>query len=187
MIKDYKYIEIYPEETMRKIIRRVNYAVKPLIAKWIEEDNVEVSIPSIQNLWTDCKEKKNIQTRQLTTLYKFSQFLEWVQEELNLKKDSNLEILCDTEVLFKELELRGIIHQDFEEEYPELMNKSIEQIFKGVTNPNWKQLRALTKMIEDSDDLTLDLPPAIGKRWDMDEWIRTSNIKKKESWEQQYD
>ena len=42
-------------------------------------------------------------------------------------------------------------------------------------------------MIEASDDLTLDIPPARGKRWDLDEWRNTAKIKKKESWEQEYD
>ena len=35
--------------------------------------------------------------------------------------------------------------------------------------------------------LNLDLPKDKGKRWDLDEWINTSNIKKTHSWEQQYD
>ena len=48
-------------------------------------------------------------------------------------------------------------------------------------------LKNITKFIEKHDLEILDLPKNKGKRWDLDEWRRTSKIKKKQSWEQEYD
>lgn len=187
MIKDYRYVEIYPEETMRKIINRVNHSIKPLGYEWMTTNNETMSIQSLYNLWNDIKSKKDVNSRQLRSIITFSRFLVWVQKRVGLKVDNNFELLCHPKDLVNELEIRGIIPKDFIEEYPELVTKSIDQIYKGGSMPSWKQLRAFTTLIDESDDLTLDLPPAVGKRWDLDEWIRTSDIYKKESWEQKYD
>ena len=117
----------------------------------------------------------------------FTRALIHAQKYCGLKVVQDWEYVLDVRALVDELKVRGIERQDFEEEYPELMNGSVQQIFKGVSKPNIHQLRALTRMVEASDELSLDIPPAVGKRWDLDEWRKTANIKKKESWEQEYD
>ena len=57
----------------------------------------------------------------------------------------------------------------------------------GGLQPKLDLMLDLTEFIQKCDRELLDLPKDKGKRWDLDEWIRTSSIKKKQSWEQEYD
>ena len=187
MIKDYKYLELYPESTMRLIANRINKSSTNIFDDFIKQTGTRTSTVTLNRMLADVKAHKSLYNRQVKSLIHFTRALIHAQKYCGLKVVQDWEYVLDVRALVDELKVRGIERQDFEEEYPELMNGSVQQIFKGVSKPNIHQLRALTRMVEASDELSLDIPPAVGKRWDLDEWRKTANIKKKESWEQEYD
>lgn len=187
MIKDYKHTELYPESTMRLIANKINKSSTNIFNNFISETGTKTSTVTLNRMLSDVKMKKSLYSRQVKSLEFFTQALIFAQKECGLKVSQDFEYVVDINELVHECFVRGIEKSDFEEEYPDLVNGSLPQIFHGVTRPNIHQLRAITRMIEASDDLTLDIPPARGKRWDLDEWRNTAKIKKKESWEQEYD
>lgn len=180
-------MELYTESTMRLIANRINQSSTNIFDEFIRETKTKTSTVTLNRMLADVKMHKTLYNRQVKSLIHFTRALIFAQKKCGLKVSQDFEYVVDTRALEHECEVRGIEKSDFEEEYPELVNGSIPQIFNGVTKPNIHQLRAITKMIEASDDMTLDIPPAVGVRWDLDEWRRTAKIKRKESWEQEYD
>lgn len=172
---------------MRLIANRINKSSTNIFDDFIKQTGTRTSTVTLNRMLADVKAHKSLYNRQVKSLIHFTKALIHAQKYCGLKVVQDWEYVLDVRALVDELKVRGIERQDFEEEYPELVNGSIQQIFKGVSKPNIHQLRALTSMVEASDDLSLDIPPAVGKRWDLDEWRKTANIKKKESWEQEYD
>lgn len=95
--------------------------------------------------------------------------------------------IVNPKTYLNEVKDRDIIAKEFQGEFSEHNITLCISVFTGDTKPKLDMLKNITKFIEKHDLEILDLPKNKGKRWDLDEWRKTSNIKKKQSWEQEYD
>lgn len=87
----------------------------------------------------------------------------------------------------EEREKRDIISRDFQIEYPEYKIADVMNIFQGKAKARLDFLIDFTDYVQGIERDLLDLPPSKGVRWDFDEWVRTTDIPVKHSWEQEYD
>lgn len=187
MIETFEYIEVWEQEDLGKIPNHLN---KPMIdiVRWYNEKH-----KLKRNVQNDCATMRNIQNNttdmkvRLESIIRLTKIFEDYYISHNITPLKGRIKVINPDIMIKELRQRDIIAKEFQAEYPQYLISLCIQIWTGKGYPKLDMIKDITKFIIACDEEALNLPKNIGKRWDLDEWIRTSKIKKKNSWEQKYD
>tara|TARA_B100000287_G_C20315845_1_gene655745 strand:- start:88 stop:648 length:561 start_codon:yes stop_codon:yes gene_type:complete len=186
MIETFEYIEIWEQEKLAKIPSDIGLSMLEIIRWYNKKHNIKT------NPQNQCATMRNIQNRpntrvRIKSIINLTEIFEdWYVSHNKRPYMGRIKII-NPDVMIKELRSRDIIAKEFQNEYPHHKISMCIQIWTGKTLPKLDMIKDITEFIIDCDKEALDLPKNKGKRWDLDEWINTANIKKKQSWEQEYD
>lgn len=186
MIETFEFIEIWEQEKLAKIPNDIGLPMIEIVRWYNKKHKIK------RNVQNECATMRNIQNRpdtrvRIKSLIGLTKIFEdWYASHDKRTYMGRIKVV-NPDVLLKELKSREIIAKDFHTEYPHHKISLCLQVWVGKTLPKLDMLKDITEFLIACDREVLNLPKNKGKRWDLDEWIRTSNIKKKNSWEQQYD
>ena len=186
MIETFKYIEVWETEQLAQIPSHLNLPMIDIVRWYNDKHKIK------SNVQNDCANMRSIQNKpnskpRIETIIKLTQMFEDYYISNNLTPlDGRIRVI-DPTICVKELKDRDIIAKEFQNEYPQYKISLAIQIWTGKTYPKLDMLKDITEYIIKCDEEALDLPKAVGRKWDLDNWIKTSKIKRKQSWEQQYD
>lgn len=189
MIETFKTIRVWEKEDILKIPKTLNMSIKELLYAYQDNFTEEEFKPYYSTIMVgyrnhtnrpdgNCFIKFNIEFTEL--------FMNWYRKN-DLRPYPKRVTVISPDVIAEEKKKREIISKDFQIEYPQYKIADVMNYLQGKTKPRLDFLKDLTEYIQIEDRDVLNLPPAKGKRWDIDEWINTSNIPKKQSWEENHD
>ena len=182
MILNYDYIEIWEKEKLIKVPNHLNTSIRLIIEAHHEDKDIKENpynlIMSFRNIT-----KGHVQNPAIKTIQRLTDIFMYTYQQKQTRPMPGRIKVVSPNVFLSELKNREIIAKEFNEEYTE-HNISV---FTGDTQPKLDMLINMTNFIEKHDLQLLQLPKNKGIRWNLDEWIETSDIERKQSWEQQYD
>lgn len=186
MIETFDYIEIYDKDKLPKVPKHLNMSISKIMQEHHLDNNVKEKAYNLETSWRNISKGK-VTNPALKTLQRLTDVFIYIYQKYNKQPmKGRIKIVNPTSFL-SELKSRDIIAKEFQLEYPHHSMTQCISVFVGKSQPKMDFLIDITEFIKKCDLEILDLPKDKGKRWDLDEWINTSNIKKKQSWEQQYD
>jgi len=186
MIETFDCIEVWDIDKLPKIPKHLNIGIKTIIGEHHKDNNVKVSPYNLETSWRNISKGK-VNKPAFKTIQDLTDVFVYTYIKHNIQPLKGRIRVVNPNSMLKELKSRDIIAKDFQSEYTHHPLHTCITVFVGEIQPKLDLLIDLTDFIQKVDREILDLPKDKGKRWDLDEWIRTSNIKKKQSWEQQYD
>lgn len=195
MIESFDTIEVWDKKTLIDIPRDLSRSVTEIVTTDLNERKIDYKTKKTDGyreyigLLTafrqhakypkrDCFIKFNIE---FTNLF----VKEYQRQNKHIR--AGRKTVINPEVIESERKKRDIIAKDFQLEYSEYKITDVMNYFLGKSRPRLNFLIDLTEYIQNIEKDILELPPSKGVRWDLDEWIRTSNIPIKHSWEQEND
>jgi len=196
MIESYDFIEIYNADKLSKIPKHLNMGINEIVTEYCNDKfgtgeikrGSEASklyinlINSWRNHTKDPKAKRYIKFNM-----DFTELFMYIYQKKNKIPFKGRITVMHPESVSEERKKRDIISRDFQIEYPEYKIADVMNIFQGKAKARLNFLIDFTNYVQGIERDLLDLPPSKGVRWDFEEWIRTSNIPVKHSWEQEYD
>lgn len=194
MILDYPWVEVYLSSTIKEITensikRNRREIIKEYQAEFGELDTHPATLFS---LWDTAMVDKDFKKQHIQGVIALTQILIWEQNRLGLDADPKRIKAIKPEHIGDELVRRNLewfdVYEIHERDKYSFNETTIKQFFNGnKKRPSFDVVTYITKFIIEFDNKLLDLPKDKGKRWDIDEWRRTANIKVKQSWEEERD
>ena len=186
MIETFDYIEIWNIDKLSKIPKHMNIGIGKIIEEHHTDKKIKENPYNLETSWRNIYKGK-VKTPALKTITRLTDVFSYTYSKHNIRPLKGRTRIVNPASLIEEVKSRDIIAKDFQNEYPHHPMHTCISVFVGDLQPKLDLIMDLTDFIQKCDREILDLPKDKGKRWDLDEWIRTSNIKKKQSWEQEYD
>lgn len=186
MILNYDYIEIWDVDKLSKIPKHLNMGIAQIIGEHHEDKKIKENPYNLETSWRNITKGK-VKTPAIKTIYRLTDVFVYIYGKYDKRPLKGRIKIVNPKSYLEEIKSRDIIAKEFQAEYSHHPMHTCISVFTGGLQPKLDLLIDLTEFLEKHELEILDLPKDKGKRWDLDEWIRTSNIKKKQSWEQQYD
>ena len=186
MIETFDYIEIWDIDKLKKIPKHINMGIGKIIEQHHTDKNIKENPYNLETSWRNIYKGK-VKTPALKTITRLTDVFSYTYSKHNIRPLKGRTRIVNPASLINEVKSRDIIAKEFQNEYSHHPMHTCISVFVGDLQPKLDLILDLTEFIQKCDRELLDLPKDKGKRWDLDEWIRTSNIKKKQSWEQEYD
>ena len=195
MILDYPWVEVYLPETIREITEdSVKSARTQIIRQYLaEEGDIDTHSATIIKLWNMALEGQEYTKEHMQGIIDLSKVLIWEQNRKNKSANNKRIKVIQPKHILAELKRRNLEWFDVYEIHERDKYSFNEQTIKHLLNtkkksrPSFDVTTYITKYIIEFDNKLLDLPKDKGKRWDIDEWRRTANIRVKQSWEEEKD
>ena len=195
MILDYPWVEVYLPETIREITQdSVKSARTKIIRQYLEEEgDIDSHSATIIKLWDMALEGKEFTKEHMQGVIDLSKVLIWEQNRKNQSASNKRIKVIQPKHILAELKRRNLewfdVYELHERDKYSFNEQTIKHLFnkKKKSRPSFDVTTYITKYIIEFDNKLLDLPKDKGKRWDIDEWRRTANIKVKQSWEEEKD
>jgi len=196
MIESFKTIELWNQDDLLKIPEHLNMGINEIVTEYCNDKfgTTEIKrgseasklyinlINSFRNHTKDPKAKRYIKFNM-----DFTELFMYIYQKKNKIPFKGRITVMHPDSVSEERKKRDIISRDFQIEYPEYKLADVMNIFQGKSKARLDFLIDFTNYVQGIERDLLDLPPSKGVRWDFEEWIRTSNIPVKHSWEQEYD
>tara|TARA_B100000900_G_scaffold413482_1_gene437592 strand:- start:821 stop:1381 length:561 start_codon:yes stop_codon:yes gene_type:complete len=186
MILNYDYIEIWNIDKLSKIPKHLNMGIGKIIEEHHKDNKVKENPYNLEVSWRNITNGR-VLTPAIKTIYRLTDIFAYTYGKHNIRPLKGRIKIVNPNTYINEIKSRSIIAKEFQADYPHHPMHTCISVFTGSLQPKLDLLIDLTEFLEKHELEILDLPKDKGKRWDIDEWIRTSNIKRKQSWEQQYD
>ena len=195
MILDYPWVEVYLPETIREITEdSVKSARTKIIRQYLaEEGDIDTHSATIIKLWNMALEGQQYTKEHMQGIIDLSKVLIWEQNRKNQSANNKRIKVIQPKHILAELKRRNLewfdVYELHERDKYSFNEQTIKHLFnpKKKSRPSFDVTTYITKYIIEFDNKLLDLPKDKGKRWDIDEWRRTANIKVKQSWEEEKD
>jgi len=189
VIETFKTIRVWEKEDLLKIPKSLNKSIGEIVNDFKDEMEEEDFRLHYSRLVVGYRSHTKTPDRMCFIRFNtdFTDLFMKYYNKYNLRPHPNRVTVISPDVIVKERERREIISKDFQIEYPQYKIADVMNYLQGKSNPRLNFLKDLTEYIQIEDRDVLNLPPNKGVRWDLNEWINTSKIPKKQSWEQQYD
>jgi len=195
MILDYPWVEVYLPETIREITEdSVKSARTKIIRQYLaEEGDIDTHSATIIKLWNMALEGKEFTKEHMQGVIDLSKVLIWEQNRKNQSANNKRIKVIQPKHILAELKRRNLewfdVYELHERDKYSFNEQTIKHLFntKKKSRPSFDVTTYITKYIIEFDNKLLDLPKDKGKRWDIDEWRRTANIRVKQSWEEEKD
>ena len=186
MILNYDYIEIWETDKLIEVPKHLKTGIHEIVTKHHEDKKIKENPYNLETSFRNIA-KGNVQQPAIKTIQRLTDIFVYTYQRKNLRPMNGRIKIVNPKTYLNEVKDRDIIAKEFQGEFSEHNITLCISVFTGDTKPKLDMLKNITKFIEKHDLEILDLPKNKGKRWDLDEWRKTSNIKKKQSWEQEYD
>jgi len=189
VIETFKTIRVWEKEDLLKIPKSLNKSIGEIVNDFKDEMEEEDFRLHYSRLVVGYRSHTKTPDRMCFIRFNtdFTDLFMKYYNKYNLRPHPNRVTVISPDVIVKERERREIISKDFQIEYPQYKIADVMNYLQGKSNPRLNFLKDLTEYIQIEDRDVLNLPPNKGVRWDLNKWINTSKIPKKQSWEQQYD
>ena len=189
MIETFKTIRVWEKEDLLKIPKSLNKSIAEIMNEFKDEKEEEDFKLYYSRLVVGFRTHSKIPERKCFIQFNidFTDLFIKYYNKHDLRPAPNRITVISPDVIVQERERREIISKDFQIEYPQYKIADVMNYLQGKSKPRLDFLKDLTDYIQIEDRDVLNLPPNKGIRWDLDKWINTSKIPKKQSWEQQYD
>tara|TARA_B100001113_G_scaffold39785_2_gene28221 strand:+ start:378 stop:938 length:561 start_codon:yes stop_codon:yes gene_type:complete len=186
MILNYDYIEIWDIDKISKIPKHLNMGIGKIVQEHHADKNIKQNSYNLEVSWRNLYKGK-VKTPAIKTLYTLTDVFVYIYGKYNIAPLKGRIKIVNPKTYLHEIKSRDIIAKEFQADYPHHSMHTCISVFTGGLQPKLDLLIDLTNFLEKHELEILDLPKDKGKRWDLDEWIKNSDIKRKQSWEQQYD
>lgn len=195
MIMDYPYIEVYMPDDIKHITDNyVKRNRREVVIEYKEEyPESEAHAVTVINVWNNAINGQGFGKQHVKGIKTLTDVLFWEQRKLGVDIHNKMVRILNPNSVREEFVRRNLHWRDvYEEDKKHIYSfsgSSIRNLFSDnqKSKPSWDIITYLTKYIIEFDNNLLELPKNKGVRWDMDEWRRTSNIKVKQSWEEEKD
>lgn len=189
MIEDFETVEVWRPRHLAQIPKRFNRSYTDLCHLYHEVYNDQrklFKLINIQANWRNIIKNPN-KSYQFRTTVTLSEVSLKLFQHFNMKPYPQRERVIIPNKIKQTLKERDLTHIDLIYDMNQYSSSNITSWVMGKSMPSLDFLVDLTKLLSDEDISLLDLPPNQGVRWNMDEWIRTSSIPVKQSWEEARD
>ena len=195
MILDYPWVEVYLPETIREITEdSVKSARTQIIRQYLaEEGDIDSHSATIIKLWDMALQGKEFTKEHMQGVIDLSKVLIWEQNRKNKSANNKRIKVIQPKHILAELKRRNLewfdVYELHERDKYSFNEQTIKHLFnkQKKSRPSFDVTTYITKYIIEFDNKLLELPKDKGKRWDIDEWRRTANIRVKQSWEEEKD
>tara|TARA_A200000159_G_scaffold102153_1_gene95010 strand:- start:813 stop:1397 length:585 start_codon:yes stop_codon:yes gene_type:complete len=194
MILDYPWVEVYLPDTIKEITEDcIKRSRREIIQDYEKQfGELDTHLATLMALWNTAMDGKDFKKQHIQGIILLTEILIWEQNRLGLDANTKRIKAIKPDYIGEELVRRNLewfdVYEIHERDKYAFNEFTIKQFFNGgKKRPSFEVTTYITKFIIEFDNKLLKLPKDKGKRWDIDEWRRTANIKVKQSWEEERD